>query len=198
MVKLFRQFRRQSGFTLMEVVVATAIFVVVVMALLTLLDYTLKINRRVQALRQVAQGTRNFTETLIRNIRNGEVDYNSPDSYCASGNYVSNDNQALGLITENNEVFCYFVRSGSLWLTNVTQGKTEAVSTTTGFKIIPNSFHFRVWPKTNPNISQDGIQPSVTIIAQFQVDVPGSSTPIIIPYQTTISTDVYDTLPYSP
>lgn len=64
-----------KGFTLMEIVVSTTIFVIVFMALLSLFNYTLKINRRSEALRQVSQGMRSFIEYLVKEIRNGQVDY---------------------------------------------------------------------------------------------------------------------------
>lgn len=69
-----------AGFTLMEIVVSTTIFVIVFMALLSLFNYTLKINRRGEALRQASQGMRNFVEFLVKEIRNGQLDY-----YVASG-----------------------------------------------------------------------------------------------------------------
>ncbi len=65
----------QTGFTLMEIVVATTIFTVVFSALLTLFNYTLRINRRSEALRQATQGMRNFVENLVKEIRNGQVSY---------------------------------------------------------------------------------------------------------------------------
>jgi prepilin-type N-terminal cleavage/methylation domain-containing protein len=71
---------QQNGFTLMEIVVATTIFVIVFMALLSLFNYTLKINRRTEALRQASQDMRDFVEFLAKEIRNGQIDY-----YVSSG-----------------------------------------------------------------------------------------------------------------
>lgn len=84
-----------SGFTLMEIIVATTIFAFVTVALLSMFNYTLKINRRSEALRQATQGMRNFVEYLVKEIRNGEIDYGivngdtytsawptSPNPYC--------------------------------------------------------------------------------------------------------------------
>lgn len=64
-----------AGFTLMEIVVSTTIFVFVFVGLLSLFNYTLKINRRAEALRQATQGMRNFVEFLVKEIRNGQLDY---------------------------------------------------------------------------------------------------------------------------
>ncbi len=66
---------KRAGFTLMEIVVATSIFATVSIALFSLFDYTLKINRRSEALRQATQGMRNFVELLVKEVRNGQIDY---------------------------------------------------------------------------------------------------------------------------
>jgi type II secretory pathway pseudopilin PulG len=64
-----------AGFTLMEIVVATTIFAFVLTSMMALFNYTLKINRRTEALRQATQGMRNFVEFLVKEIRNGQIDY---------------------------------------------------------------------------------------------------------------------------
>jgi GxxExxY protein len=64
-----------KGFTLMEIVVATTIFAIVFSSLLAMFNYVLKINRRSEALRQASQGARDFVEFLVKEIRNGKVDY---------------------------------------------------------------------------------------------------------------------------
>ena len=69
------KFQARSGFTLIEILVAATIFVVVVSALTVLFNYTLKINRRTEALRQATQGMRNFVEFLVKEVRNGQIDY---------------------------------------------------------------------------------------------------------------------------
>src|SRR6185437_4211109 len=66
---------RQSGFTLMEIVVATTIFAIAMIGLLSLFNYVLKINRRSQALTQASQGMRNFVEFLVKEVQNGQIDY---------------------------------------------------------------------------------------------------------------------------
>ena len=65
----------ESGFTLMEIMVATTIFAFVTVAMTSLFSYTLKINRRAEALRQATQGMRNFVEFVVKEIRNGQIDY---------------------------------------------------------------------------------------------------------------------------
>lgn len=67
------------GFTLMEVVVATSIFATTITLMLSLFNVTLRIQRRTEALRQVSQTVRNVSEFLVKEIRNGQVDYNVRD-----------------------------------------------------------------------------------------------------------------------
>jgi prepilin-type N-terminal cleavage/methylation domain-containing protein len=79
-INLFRKIKlnRTSvnhGFTLIEVLVASSLFVVLVVALTNLFNTTLKINRRGDALRQATQGVRNFMEFLTKEVRNGQIYY---------------------------------------------------------------------------------------------------------------------------
>lgn len=71
----FSSTKNQSGFTLMEIIVSTTIFAIFTTSLLGLFNYALKINRRTEALRQASQGVRDFMEFLVKEIRNGQIDY---------------------------------------------------------------------------------------------------------------------------
>ncbi|MFA5991429.1 MAG: type II secretion system protein [Candidatus Doudnabacteria bacterium] len=77
---LYSKRKQQTGFTLMEIMVSTTIFAIVAVSLLSLFNYVLKINRKTEALRQASQGMRNFVELLVKEIRNGQIDY-----YVANG-----------------------------------------------------------------------------------------------------------------
>src|SRR4051812_29104263 len=107
----------QQGFTLIEILVSTAIFVVVVSSMLTLFNYALQINRRVQALREVVQGTRAFTETVTREVRNGRIDYSSWTSECSALNYLPfGSRQSLAILTRNGDKLCFYLdNQGALW-----------------------------------------------------------------------------------
>ena len=74
----------QQGFTLMEIMVATVIFAIIFSSLLSLFNYVLKINRQTEALRQSAQGARDFVEFLVKEVRNGQIDY-----YVSNGQYTA-------------------------------------------------------------------------------------------------------------
>ena len=121
----------------MEIMVATVVFTIVSVSLLGLFNYVLKINRRSEALRQASQGMRNFVEFLVKEIRNGQIDYyinNSNNTYespitgsspCttieAGGNsvgsnavstYSAQDNK-LGIINTDNVQECFYLGDSS-------------------------------------------------------------------------------------
>jgi prepilin-type N-terminal cleavage/methylation domain-containing protein len=125
----------KSGFTLMEIMVATVIFAVMASATLSLFNYVLRINRRTEALRQAAQGARDFVEFIVKEVRNGQIDY-----YVANGSvytngigpcvppgtvgssptgaatYNSQDNR-LGIINTDNVQECfYYGTASSTWV----------------------------------------------------------------------------------
>ncbi len=192
----------QGGFTLMEIIVATAIFAGTVTLSLGLFSQALRINRRVQALRLVAQNTRTFTEVLVREIRNGRIDYSSFDSHCDPINYTTGVTQSVGLINFAGDQEClyYDFSAQTLYLSKKSGDNTvqEPINDPLKFKIKPDTFRFVVRPMTDPTVvPYNETQPLVTILAQFEVPLGAGEQPILIPYQTTISTDVYD-IPNSP
>ena len=186
----------------MEVIVATAIFAGTVTLSLGLFTQALKINRRVQALRLVSQNTRNFTEVLVREVRNGRVDYGSANPNCDALNYATANNQSLALIDYAGDQLCFYYKSSdqTLYLSKKT-GNTvveEPINDPVKFKIKSGSFRFIVRPTTDPTVAPyNETQPLVTILAEFEVPMGAGEQPSTIPYQTTISTDVYD-IPNNP
>lgn len=194
----------QHGFTIVEIVVSTAIFASTLTLMLVLFTYTLKINRKIEALRQVSQATRNFTEFLAREVRNGSIDYtgtvdsaNCPPSYNLAAN-----NTYLAIANRGGDRECFYLVNnsgvGSLMVTkrpiSGAAPVTEQVSPA-NVNIDPTTFHFYVRPITDPKVkvggSYPGIQPFVTMVMALTVRL-NPIDKVTIPYQTTISTDVYD------
>jgi len=113
-----------KGFTLMEIVVATTIFAIVVSALMSLFNQTLKINRKSEALRQATQGMRSFVEFLVKEVRNGQINYfivngsvipspSSPIGPCVSPGFLdtptySEKENKLGIIGSTGEEECVY------------------------------------------------------------------------------------------
>lgn len=193
-MKRFNNNSTEKGFTLIEIIVSTAIFVTVMVAMLGLFNYTLQINRRVQGLREVVQGTRTFAETITREIRNGRIDYNSWAPECSASLYSEPGNTSLGLVTKSGESLCFYFVDDDMYLKKLTaSGEVNSLLfNSPNFSIDKKLFSFMVWPQANPNEEPyPQIQPFVTISGMFIVN-EAAGNPTSIRYQTTISTDVYD------
>ena len=120
----------------MEIVVATTVFAITVTALLALFNYVMQINRRSEALRQTSQGMRNLMEFLVKEIRNGQVNYGyldpggtepsalqfpcstvaDPSNYALAPGYGLSDNK-LGLVDiDGNEVCIYYAKADNSYV----------------------------------------------------------------------------------
>lgn len=189
-----------SGFTLMEIVVATTIFAVVLTGILSLFNATLRINRRTEALRQVTQGMRNFTEFMVKEVRNGQIDYSGnlaqcPSDYSSAEGYTTH----LGVVNALGERECFFwidSNDGQLYLEK--EGLASQSINPGNFKV--DNLKFYVRPTTDPYCDPSttcierlypAIQPFVTMVVSFTVTLPTGEVRVI-PYQTSISTDSYD------
>lgn len=131
----FRPKINMAGFTLMEILVATTVFAIVVAALMSMFNYTLKINRRSESLRQATQGMRDLIELLAKEVRSGQIDYgvlggqaqnvaNYPLGACtaptvgSSGNpipvgdtYTQQSNK-FAILTSGGDYECFFLAEG--------------------------------------------------------------------------------------
>lgn len=184
----------EFGFTLIEIIVSTGIFVTVLTSMLTLFNYTLQINRRVQALREVVQGTRTFAETLTREVRNGRIDYSSWATECDASLYSSATNKSLGVVTKSGDRLCFYFLDKDLYLKKLSAyGETNSrLFNSPNFSVDLDSFSFTIRPTVDPNTAPySQVQPFVSMVGKFTVNKSGA-TPTTINYQTTISTDVYD------
>lgn len=122
--------QRQHGFTIVEIAVSTTLFAIVASASAGLFVYALKINRKSEALRQATQAMRDFVEFVVKEVRNGQIDYGfvDPDGHAASGNYPlgpctapavgsatyssSGADNKLGIITSNGDEECVYLAYG--------------------------------------------------------------------------------------
>lgn len=184
----------QSGFTLVEIIVSTAIFAIVIASVLALFNYVLRINSRVQATRQVSQGARIFAEVLSREIRNGRISYDQTGTCNPAANYSSQSNQQLALTTYTGEKLCFYLNPSDekLYIERITSSGTYTDTVNPNrFTINASTFKFVVKPSTDPFVSNQGIQPMVTVMAEFVVNKNGRDQ-VVVPYQTTIASDIYD------
>lgn len=214
--------KKQSGFTLVELIVATALFVLTVSLIMSLFTYTLKTNRKVQSIRSLVQGTRGFAEILSREVRNGRILYNtagstlptdvdSNSSGCfasVQSNYNNGNirNKAVVFTTSAGNLLCVYMSpnpsdstKGRLFIKKYVTESTAGGSTSQVDQEITSST-FWLDPQTfilqvnpsTPPTSNQSSQPRVTVYADFTAQAGGSSDAASLSYQTTISTDVYD------
>ena len=267
------KFQKQSGFTLVELIVAMSIFVTTILVVLNVYSNILKLNRRAESYRQANQTMRNFMEALVKDIRNSKIDYDDYSEQtenvlreywdngsgpCANikkyvyqpggvtqtskqlNGYVHTGEKRLALYRqlENGtyEYLCYYLsdRNGTSKVNETSSTLDTEVNTLGGHhlallkkvgksspycalsspcrghvlnpddaKIKIKYLNFFVYPSYSPyntTVTGEGsfpggapnVQPFVVITAKFGLKVPGTTEEIIIPYQTTVSTEVYD------
>ena len=203
--------KNSAGFTLMEIMVATTIFALLSTALMSLFNYTLKINRQSDALRQSTQGIRSMVETITKEIHNGQIDYSvqggkdqanvtgcpmaPPYTIGAvyNGGNVYNDSETrLGIITSAGARECIYLNGQDLWISK--EGNpTPAKLNPPNFQVQQLIFYIR--PRIDPyyRAAPPKIQPFVSIMLYAKTKLPtGEIVPIY--YQTALSTNKYDVL----
>lgn len=217
---LCSRFHDRSGFTLMEIMVSMTIFASVVTLVLSMFTYTLRLYRRVEAQRQVSQSVRTVMEFLVKEIRNGQVDYGivngvsldtQIDPHCPlplsvnADTYSILDTDQLGLINAIGERECIY------WVHDPDPAKQQDADNNNIFikkqnvatvsqlnasnvKLLDLRFYVSplrdvyTVPASSSLVEQ---MPVVTIIARVSVTLP-TGEKRIIPYQTTVSTYIYD------
>lgn len=183
--------KSEQGFTLMEAIVATFIFALVVSSILGIYNYTLKINRRANAIRTASEDVRFLSEFLSKEIRNGKLNYGP--TYTSPCGPLSASGNSLSITNVDGDSECFYLgdANGSmnnigpfLWL--IKDSYSKQALNVPGVKI--NSLIFNVSPTCNPYYSGScsKTQPVVTMIGSLQVN-PDSQDNIIVPLETSVS-----------
>ncbi len=211
----------RGGFTLMEVMVSMTIFATTVTLILSMFNYTLRLYRREEAQRQVSQSVRTIMEFIVKEIRNGQVDYGivngvtvdpvEVDSHCKkpisidADTYFQNSTDHLGIINVVGERECiYWVHdpdptkqtdpaNNNLFIKKLNVNVVSQLNTA-NVKLL--DFRFYVSPLRDPYTvpSRSELveqEPLVTIVAKVSVTLPTGEVRTV-PYQTTVSTYAYD------
>lgn len=205
-----------SGFTLMEIMVATSIFAGVLTMMLVLFNYTLRIYRRTEALRQISQTVRSTAEFLAKEIRNGKIDYGIKDGQfldtplppwsCPSapgsngvpsgaptyGSGAGADRVALYNIDGERE--CIYLDGTNLMLEKqyLTAERLNPINVKLDmlkFFVRPQKDPYTDLPVATQSLVE--VQPMVTILMQMSVTLPTKETKTV-QYQTSVSTNIYN------
>lgn len=199
-----------AGFTLMEVVVSVTIFAGTVTMMLSLFNTTLKIYRKIEAQRQVSQSVRTTMEFLVKEIRNGQIDYNVVDGITITTPVVGCDGSAGGttkrpaslgsdsytqtedriqLVNVDGERECIYLTGTDLFLRKDTQTQPSQLNPA---NVSISMFKLYIRPRRDPYTDTLVYQqPSVTIVAVATVTLPTGEVRTI-PYQTSVASHVYD------
>ena len=132
------------GFTLIEAIVATAVFAFAMSAILGSFLSVMRINAKTRSIRTVEENARFITEFFTREIRNGVIDFG------ASGyNHTIPSQGRVGtlyLINRNGETERFSAVSGVIQLV-----KAGASTTLSGSDVIIPALNFYIRPTTQGN-----------------------------------------------
>jgi prepilin-type N-terminal cleavage/methylation domain-containing protein len=188
------QGKLNDGFTLVELMISTVLFAIVLSSMLILFNYALKINRKTESIRQATQGVRNFAEFAIKEIRNGRIDYTTPAIVSQCTIPYGPTSTAVALRTLEGDRICLFMEGGQLKLAK--NSLPVQIITPSRLTVDMASYHFYVRPTCDPYTTCAGgvypaQQPVVVMALKFVLTLPTGEV-VTLPYQTSVTTTVYD------
>jgi Tfp pilus assembly protein PilW len=184
---------RNSGFTLVEAIVAAAVFAFVVVSLLGVYESTLRLDSRSRAQRAVSDNARFIMEYLAKEVRNGHIDYNA--SGC--GGVVTSVTD-LCLVNQNNEnehIYAANVSGlASSQGTDLKINKDGDVTNLNSTSVRITKLKFKVSPSNDPLTSSSKAagfneQPHVTVI--MELTALSTRDPVKLDVQSTFSENYY-------
>ena len=172
--------RSLAGFTIVEALVATAVFALAMTAIVGVFLAVLRVNERARQVRLVEQNARYITEFISREIRNGRIDY---DAY---GGAIPNPTNTLRLVDKDGNSASFQFSNGDVTYTRA--GQTSQLDSQ-GINI--GNFRFFIAPVVDPFGVSPGLieQPMVTLV--LEISSENSRDPATMIVQTTVSTRFY-------
>jgi len=204
---MFRKIKNKRGFTLVEMLVAMAIFVIFVSVLMNSYTSIVVNQRAANDYRVMYSDSRRVFEILVAEFRDGMLDYGEYNSGCSDGTLrsgiqevflISKDARDKTQIRYDSEGVSLEMRKGRL-----AEGQNPTSDPDFGEFIRLNSENvmvtdFKVYPYPFVDVydqqySQAAYQfhPFVTVFATFEMD-RGNRDPFKIDLQTTVSSRVYN------
>jgi len=209
---LKNDFHSRSGFTLIEALVAAALFATFMVAVTSAFIYTTKLSRRTNAIRMANDNARYITEFLSKEIRNGRINYGDNTSLgpCNYSTMTASDH-LLYITNVNGNAECFYLGDTNgvvsatgpvLWLKiqpggSLTQYSSNINQIPSGSNGVTNeiiSLHFIIQPAQNVAIqsSDSSHQQPQVIIEGTLVSSQDPQDVITVPFQTTVSIPEYD------
>lgn len=193
--------RKQSeqGFTLIEALIATFLFTIVIASVIGIYLTTLKVNRHSNAVRLASENARYISEYLSKEIRNGRIDYDYPISVC-QGLYPNGSAYytELRILNVDNEHLCFTTHQDpsnssltDLYFYSTSYPAGQRVNDV-GTQV--KNFQVFLSPNFNPYTSSPAgtsVEPKVTITGTVEA-VADPQNIVDLPFQTSISIPAYD------
>ncbi|HEX9503919.1 MAG TPA: prepilin-type N-terminal cleavage/methylation domain-containing protein [Patescibacteria group bacterium] len=191
----------QKGFTLVESIVATAIFAFVIVSILGVYIAVLNLDTRTRAYRAVADNSRFIMDFLSKEVREGHINYTSYPS-----GLVSNTTSDLYLINQNNEaerIYLFNQTQNQIEtntincltdICNLVLSKGSATSNLNSSSVKVTRLYFYATPDGDPFTAAKtyNLQPGVTVILQLTSNI-ASRDNVKIDLESTFSTLYYPT-----
>ena len=187
--------RNNKGFTLVEMLIAMAIFVTFIGILISSYTSIVKAQRDANQYRETYVEARQVFDVLVQELRDGMVDY---QKYPAG---IMGKQKDLYLISKDNSVRTHVVykNNKTIHLEKEFFGSAEVQKSDLNSENVEISdFGLYVSPAIDPydqdNFANDKNQfhPKVTIFAEFKKDLGPTIDPIVIDLQTTVSSRIYN------
>lgn len=179
----YRIHQRSRGFTLIEAVVATAVFAVVISSVAGIYLSTFHLDRKTRAQRALSQNARFISEFLAKEVRNGSINYSS----YSGGTIPSNPD--LYVFNQANELERFYL-SG----TNIIMVKNGNTTNLNSAQVKVTKLNFLISPSVDPYTLSRAAneQPHVTVILELTSNYGNSSADVAkINLEDTFSTRTY-------
>ncbi|HLC89800.1 MAG TPA: prepilin-type N-terminal cleavage/methylation domain-containing protein [Patescibacteria group bacterium] len=157
--KLISKLRhRQTGFSLMEIIVVLGIFSLLLVVVVNIYLIALKTQRQTSLRQETLSQLRYVAETMVRNIRASEIDYTYSFNQDGDDGIYGSEKE-LALIDEGGRKIIYFYDQGEIRIS--IDGQISALTDLDQVKIL--KFYFFIQPAKNPFLEEqcnDALVPS--------------------------------------
>jgi type II secretory pathway pseudopilin PulG len=182
-----------SGFTLIEAVVATAVFAFVVSSMVGVYLSAIQLDRKTRAQRAVTQSARFITEFLTKEVRNGTI------NYASYGGLIPANNNDLYILNQAGELEHIYASADTCTVTSTCDlliAKNSTVSNLNSSNVKVSNIKFYIQPRGNPYTDiVYNEQPRVTMVLELTSNGLTFTDSAKIDLETTFTTRAYPARP---